>query len=129
MNGAMDTKLVLVVDDEIDLARVVADTLADEGYAVVLAHDGRVGLVRLREQKTDLVLLDIMMPSPDGAEMLATMRATPAFADIPVVVMTTIEYDTVAASLPPHQGMLAKPFSHRDLLDTVARLLGAQPKA
>ncbi len=125
----METKLVLVVDDEVDLARVIADALADEGYAVALAHDGRVGLVRLAEAKTDLVLLDIMMPSPDGLEMLAQMRSTPALADIPVVIMSTIEYDGIAASLPPHQGLLPKPFTHRELLDTVARLLRTQPKA
>ncbi|HSI03861.1 MAG: response regulator [Myxococcota bacterium] len=125
----METKLVLVVDDEVDLAQVVADALADEGYAVAIAHDGRIGLLRLAEHKTDLVLLDIMMPSPDGPEMLAKMRATPAFADIPVVVMTTAEYDGIAASLPPHQGVLSKPFTHRELLDTVARLVGAHPNA
>ena len=125
----METKLVLVVDDEIDLARVVADVLVDDGYAVAIAHDGRIGLLRLAEHKTDLVLLDIMMPSPDGPTMLAQMRATPAFADIPVVVMTSVAYDGIAGSLPAHQGVLPKPFTHRELLDCVDRFLRRQPKA
>lgn len=125
----METKFVLIVDDEVDFARVVADALADEGYGVALAHDGRVGLVRLAERPTDLVLLDIMMPAPDGPAMLATMRATAAYADIPVVIMTSVEYDTIAATLPKHQALLKKPFTQRELLDVIARCLDEHPRA
>lgn len=125
----MHKPFVLVVDDEVDFARMIADVLADEGYGVATAHDGQVGLERLREQTTDLVLLDLMMPTLDGPAMLEAMRATPAFADMRVLIMTSVDYVGIRGTLAEHHGVLAKPFTHRELVAAVHACLSAQPKA
>jgi CheY-like chemotaxis protein len=81
---------VLVVDDDADLREALRDLLRDEGYAVTLASNGKEALELLPSLKRPCgIVLDIAMPVMSGTEFYQAMIAIPAFADIPVVVLTT----------------------------------------
>lgn len=82
----MATKL-LIVDDDPDLTRFLADVMLLEGYEVAVAHDVRVGLQQVHSFGPDLILLDVMMPVIDGWEMLSRLRK---FSDVPVIMLTAI---------------------------------------
>ena len=79
---------ILVVDDTPANVKLVGDLLAVKGYAVTTAADGQRALELLRARKFDLVLLDVMMPGPDGFEVCERLRADGATRDIPVIFLT-----------------------------------------
>jgi CheY-like chemotaxis protein len=118
------TPSILVVDDEIAIARLVADALEDEGYQVRIHHDGASALLDIVHDTPDLVLLDIAMPVMVGDEVLRYLRAH-GYQALPVIVMT--------AGLQPEQylsqganAILPKPFDLQAMLDAVQRHLPPQ---
>lgn len=117
-------KTVLIVDDEVGIAEVLADLLTDEGYHVVTAANGKHALRRLAEVKPDLMLVDFMMPAPNGAGLLRTMATDPATRDIPVVMMSSLDEAAVAERCTGYDVFLRKPFKISDVLDAVAGLIG-----
>ena len=82
---------VLVVDDDNNLRTIIATNLELEGFDVVSASGGEEALDHLRKQPVDLVLLDVMMPGLDGFEICRRIKADPALAPIPVVMVTALE--------------------------------------
>ena len=113
---------VLVVDDEPTIRGLVADALAEDGYAVETAGNGREALARARAHRPDLVVLDLRMPVMDGPAFVAACRGLPACAGVPVVLMSASFHNLdwcdrlgVAACLP-------KPFDLDELATTVHRL-------
>jgi len=80
---------VLVVDDDPATRQMLGRMLAREGWGVSDAENGRVGLLRMAEQRPDAVLLDLMMPEMDGFEFVAELRKQKAWRTIPVVVVTS----------------------------------------
>src|SRR5579885_2977762 len=81
-----EASVILVVDDDPDIARVIRLALESEGLAVVTAPNGREALQRVREQRPELVLLDINMPIMDGVTFAS--RARDEFGELPINVMT-----------------------------------------
>jgi two-component system, OmpR family, alkaline phosphatase synthesis response regulator PhoP len=79
---------ILIVDDERDILDLIEYNLKKEGFVVVTAEDGEEGIMRARQVKPDLVLLDIMMPKMDGLEVVDMMRQDSALKDIPVIFLT-----------------------------------------
>ena len=79
---------ILVVDDSDDARAAVCSMLADDGWTVTEAVDGREGLARAGERRPDVVLLDLNMPVMDGFDFLAELRSIPGCAEVPVVVLT-----------------------------------------
>ncbi len=77
-------KKILIVDDEKNIRLLLKEELTDEGYDVVLAEDGAVALRLIREEKPDLVTLDIKMPGEDGLSILRKIRETDY--DLPVII-------------------------------------------
>jgi CheY-like chemotaxis protein len=116
---------VLVVDDEFGIVDVVETILTDEGYRVLTASNGKQGLVRLSEEKTDVILLDFMMPILGGGDMLRAMAAEPAYQRIPVIMMSSLSEEAVAERCTGYAAFLHKPFRAAAVLSTVARVLGA----
>ncbi|WP_207483291.1 response regulator [Arenibaculum pallidiluteum] len=117
-------RTVLLVEDEFGIADVLARVLEDEGYRVVTAGNGRRGLERLAESKPDLVVLDFMMPVTDGAAMGRAMRADPAYAGIPIIMMSAVSEATVRARFDGYTAFIRKPFLVPRFLDLIARTLG-----
>lgn len=112
---------VLLVDDEPDLLFAWRYILTDAGYRVRGASNGGAALEMLRLDRADLVITDWMMPFMNGAELCRVLRAHPTFADIPVIVLTSVP----PPSNPIDRGWdewLVKPASREDFLATVARL-------
>ena len=112
---------ILIVDDEFGLADIASEILADAGYDVAIAINGKQGLVALATKRADLVMLDVMMPVMDGPEMLRQMKQDPQLAAVPVIMMTALPEAVPQGT--PHDALLIKPFSPDVMLETVARLL------
>ncbi|TMQ04613.1 MAG: response regulator [Deltaproteobacteria bacterium] len=117
------TQSVLIVDDEFGLADITADLLREMGYHVALAINGKLGLESLAAHRADIVLTDLMMPVMDGPEMVRRMRADPALAAIPVILMTALPEAIPAGEPVLYDAVLVKPFSIAEVVSTVQRLL------
>jgi CheY-like chemotaxis protein len=81
-------KKVIVVEDDKELRDFYSELLTSEGFVVLTAENGQLGLQTITAQKPDLVLLDLMMPVMDGKMMLHKMRNIPEFAKTPVIILT-----------------------------------------
>jgi CheY-like chemotaxis protein len=87
----MENKTILVVDDEQDLRDSLKDILEGEGYTVLEANNGEVGLARALEAHPDLILLDLMMPEINGIGMLKRLRQDSWGKDATVILLTALE--------------------------------------
>jgi signal transduction histidine kinase/CheY-like chemotaxis protein len=85
---ALRGRLVLVVDDERDLARLIADQLAPFDVSTVIAHSGAEALEILHRQRFDAITMDVRMPEMDGVQLLEQIRADPELAAVPVVFVS-----------------------------------------
>lgn len=121
-------RTILVVDDQPDIRLMCRVNLVLEGFRVVEAVDGDEVRACLRAQKPDLVLLDVMMPGVDGWEILAWMKGTPEFADIPVVMLTARvqREDELKGWSLGASDYLPKPFNPSSLTQVVNRVLMSQ---
>lgn len=114
---------ILIVDDEVDLRDSLSAVLGDEGYSVFLASNGREAMSLLQTiPRPSVIILDLLMPEMDGNEFYRALRATPALADIPVLISTA---DPLAA--PACVPVVKKPVSRDNLLTSVAELGRPQP--
>jgi CheY-like chemotaxis protein len=120
---------VLVVDDEFGIVDVLETILIDEGYRVRTACNGKQGLESLVTERPDVVLLDFMMPILGGAEMLAAMKAEPAYRHIPVIMTSSLAEDVLVKKCTGYAAYLRKPFRATAVLSTIARVLGARANA
>ncbi len=112
------THTILVIEDNQDMLQLIGRILQSEGYGVLLAADGVYGLTMLRKASPDLVLLDIMMPGPDGYSTLQSIRR---YCNVPVI-MVTAKWDKEAvqkASVLGADSYVKKPFSPGELLTVV----------
>jgi two-component system, OmpR family, KDP operon response regulator KdpE len=114
--------LILVVDDEPSVVRLVRATLQASGYAVATASRGEEALSLLEDERPDLIVLDVMMPGMDGLETLRRIRAT---SQVPVIMLTARAGD--ADKLRGLQGgaddYISKPFNPDELAARVAAVL------
>ncbi len=122
-----DRPQALIVDDAMLIQRYVADTLEQEGVSCAFAEDGAAALLKARNQVVDFILLDLAMPIMDGWEFLRELRANPATAEIPVLVITAHGQSGTATEVAEigAQGYLEKPFRRDQLLALVAPYLDA----
>lgn len=121
------TAKILAVDDEPDVLLIVKTGLEMEGYNVVTASDGEQALASAREEKPDLILLDVMMPKLDGFEVLAKLKEDEATATIPVIMLTGLS-DRTKIQKALNSGIqcyVVKPFDFDDLMTKVRAALGA----
>lgn len=119
-------KRILIVDDEPSIVISLEFLMKREGYEVQIAADGEAALKALAEGHPDLVLLDVMLPRMNGFEVCKRIRSNPAWREVKVLVLTARGRDSEIA-----RGMglgadvyVTKPFSTRDLVAQVRRLLG-----
>lgn len=80
--------LVLLVEDELGLSKLMVMILEDEDYRVVEAANGAQGLVKLEQEKPALIITDYMMPELNGFEMVCAIRKNPAYDDVPILMMS-----------------------------------------
>jgi len=84
-------KTILFIEDESALQKTFGDILKDEGYKMVSALDGEVGLRLAKSEKPDLILLDLILPRVHGFEVLKTLRSDEETKEIPIIVLTNLE--------------------------------------
>ncbi|HEY7727706.1 MAG TPA: response regulator [Candidatus Eisenbacteria bacterium] len=117
---------ILVVDDEIYIVHILDFSLGMEGYEVVTALDGEQALEKVKSERPDLIVLDIMMPKLDGYEVCKTIKGNPDTAHIPVILLSAkgrnvdqkMGFDVGA------DDYITKPFSPRKLVERINQLLG-----
>lgn len=121
---------ILVVDDEVDLAWALRQSLSDEGYEVSIAQDGKAALGAVARQRPDLIILDINMPRMNGLEVCHRLRHDPSCAAVPILFLTVrsrIE-DRIKGLDEGADDYLSKPFDLGELKARVRALLRrAQP--
>lgn len=124
----MDTntaKVVLIVEDEVDIQELVSYHLKQEGYSVVQALDGRQALEQVKASAPDLVVLDLMLPELSGLEVLKTIRYSWGMTSLPVLIASarTEESDIVMGLEIGADDYITKPFSPKVLLARIKALL------
>ena len=113
------SRSILVVEDNPDLARLLALHLRDAGHAVDLAGDGLAALSRIRDRAYDLVILDIMLPRLDGLEVCRRLRAAARYVPILMLTARSGEMDRVLGLEVGADDYVSKPFSLSELLARV----------
>ena len=116
---------VLVVDDDPQIVRVVEINLTQEGYTARAAADGEECLAAAAQARPDLIILDVMMPRMDGFETLKQLKADPALAEIPVIMLTARaqDEDVFEGYGTGAKWYLTKPFEPAELRRVVRHVL------
>jgi len=120
---------ILVVDDDPDFVEATRLVLESAGYQVVSAADGDEGLARVREEKPDLVILDVIMDTVlDGLNVTRELADDPERSGTPILMVTSIANSDYAALFPTDEyihidDFVSKPIAPQDLLNRVKRLL------
>ena len=124
-------KKILCVEDEPEMIDLIRLILGRRGFEVIGAVGGLEGIMRMREDPPDLVLLDLMMPDMDGWEVYQQMKADEKTRSIPVIIVTAKAQNidkVLGLHIAKVDDYIAKPFSPQDLLNSVEKVLG-QKKA
>ena len=113
---------ILVVDDELKIARLVRDYLIEAGFTVVTARDGPGAVAQARSEKPDLMILDLGLPGMDGLDVTRTVRG---FSQMPIVMLTARrdETDRIIGLELGADDYVVKPFSPRELVARVKAVL------
>ena len=114
----MVAKKILAVDDDPDLLEFLKETLKNAEYDVITAETGKAAFEKLKAEKPDMVLLDLMLPDTNGLEICKKMRSDPEFFKIPIIMLTakkTVE-DKVTGLEQGADIYLPKPFESKELL-------------
>lgn len=119
------TRKVLIVDDEPNIVISVEYLLGREGFEVLVARDGEEGLARIRADRPDLVVLDVMMPKLDGFEVCKAVRADPSLGGVRILMLTA---KGRAAEISKGltlgaDAYIPKPFATRELVARIKELL------
>jgi two-component system phosphate regulon response regulator PhoB len=125
-------KRVLIIEDEKDLAELLAFNLEKEGYAATCVHDGKLGLERAGTDLPDLILLDLMLPGLLGTEVCKALRKDRKTAHIPIIMITAKgdEIDRVVGFEVGADDYIVKPFSMREVaLRIKAVMRRSEPEA
>ena len=120
---------VLIVEDEPSIVESLRFILERAGHEVQTVTDGNAALALLRRRPADAVILDLMLPGPSGFEIFKQIRADPALAATPVLMLTARgqEQDRRTAEALGVDAFISKPFSNREVVECVRRLLGGDP--
>ena len=128
-------KKVLNVEDDPDIRLFVTTVLEENGYIPIMAKDGEEGTKKVKEDKPDLIILDILMPKESGIKMYHALKKDPSFKDIPVVMLSGVSKRTFLRSqaaltefgdetVPEPEEYLEKPVEAEDLAEIIKRILG-----
>ncbi len=127
-------KKILIVEDEMDMITFLSTLLEDNGYVTISAVDGEEGLKKVKDEKPDLVSLDLLMPNKTGIGMFRELRRNTETVDIPVVIVTGFATDDAPRidfkkwmnerSIKPPEAYIEKPVDKDVYLDSVKKLIG-----
>ena len=117
---------VLLIEDEPHIAEAIRFILTRDGWRVTSHDQGGDALDIVRAERPDVLILDVMLPGRSGYDILRELRAAPATADLPVLMLTARgqERDRVMAAQVGASRFMAKPFSNAEVLASVRALVG-----
>lgn len=120
-------KKILIIEDEELLCNLLERKLNEEGYQVSVAKDGVEGMKMIRETKSDLVLLDIVMPNKNGFEVMEEMQADEKLKHIPIIVISNsgqpVEIDK-AKELGAKDWLIKTEFDPQEVIEKVKKQIG-----
>lgn len=114
---------ILVVDDDVDISQAISRALKAKGYDVVVAYNGEEGLKKAREEKPDLMLLDIMMPVMDGFTVAQLLNKDKVLSKIPVLALTSFSESLGQPFEFKVSEYIRKPIRSKDLIAIVEKHL------
>jgi CheY-like chemotaxis protein len=120
-------KRILICDDEVHILLVAEFKFRRAGYEVETAGDGQEAWEAIQRQVPDLLITDCQMPRLNGFGLTRKLRENPATADLPILMLTAKGFELDARQLATQWnvlGLISKPFSPREVLETVNRILG-----
>jgi len=122
----MAAMTILAVDDSASMRGMVSFTLKGAGYQVLEAVDGQDGLEKARGRRVDLVLTDQNMPRMDGLTLIRSLRDTPEYKSVPILMLTTESSPEMKAKgkAAGATGWLVKPFDPKQLVAVVRKVAG-----
>ena len=118
--------MILVVDDETSIRKLLRQELEPEGYLIREAQDGKDGIQKTHKERPSLILLDVLLPEMNGFEVAVTLKTDPACLDVPIIVLSVLEEKEMGYHF-GIDGYLPKPIDSKRLLEDVKRLL-TQPR-
>jgi len=128
-------KKVLVVDDDVDIRKVVSKLVEKAGYITVEAKNGIEGMDKVRKDKPDLIILDVLMPKESGIRMYRELKMEEALNNIPVIVLSAIPKKSffrsqkvldefAGQSIPEPEAYIEKPEEPEELIALMKEILG-----
>jgi len=128
-------KKVLVVDDDVDIRKVVSKLVEKSGYEAIEAKNGVEGMGKVREHKPDLIILDMLMPKESGVRMYHELKTEESLRDIPVIVLSAIPRKSflksqkvldefAGQSVPEPEAYIEKPEEPEELIALMKKILG-----
>jgi CheY-like chemotaxis protein len=130
----MNTRRILIVDDEPDALEFLRDLLEDNDYVVASADSAAAGLAQAKRERPDLICVDVLMPDQSGISLYQQLKTDPELKDIPVVItsglnvsrdLDKIEYRRLpdGAMIPEPEGFVEKPVNIQRFMDLISRVL------
>ena len=125
-------KTILFIEDEMNLQKSLTSRLKDEGFEMISALDGEIGLRQAREKMPDLIILDLVLPKKDGFEALKELKSDAGLAPIPVIVLTNLEGSQDverALSLGAFTYLVKANYSLDDMIEKIKQALGDESRS
>lgn len=126
----MGREKILIVDDDSDMVEALKIILEAGGYSVITASDGEEGLRRIRGEKPDLIILDLILPKESGDVVCRRIKEDKDFAKIPVIILTAMAekmnikfFDQKPELKLPADEYIDKPIQPKDLLEKIEKIL------
>jgi two-component system alkaline phosphatase synthesis response regulator PhoP len=126
----MEKKKILLIEDDADFAEAAKLILESKSFDVAVARDGKEGLNKVRTERADLIILDVMMPEIDGYSVCARLKADTQFSSIPILLLTAVGEAIPVTEYTKEMGMkceaddyIPKPVELVDLVARVEKLL------
>jgi DNA-binding response OmpR family regulator len=123
----MDTgkKKILIIEDEQDVARLLAVRLRSVGYEVVIAVDAALGVRLAHRENPDLIILDLMLPAGGGLSVLENLRLSAHFRDTPIIILTGIKDEEYKNKVMEKgvDGYFEKPYNSDELINAIKDIL------
>lgn len=132
----MEKRTAVVIDDEPDMANYISSVLEEQDFEVVTANDAATGEALIRENRPNVILLDLMMPGRTGIQLFARLRGDESVKDIPLVMVTgikqelNIDWSSIVDNLRTRKpdGFVEKPIDPKKLLKVVEDVLAGKGK-
>ena len=120
------SKKILVVDDEVDIVEQLKIRLEHSGYDIVTANSGEEALEKVKIEEPDLILLDVMMPPPNGFQVCRTLKDDPEHSKVPIIMLTakSTDSDEFWGVESGADDYITKPYNASELIEKITGLIG-----